>query len=540
VRIEAITPEQGADEEEQIKSRIIELLPRLRARRGSWRGIAVLCRANADLEKITSWLLEAGVPVESEKTLNAREHPLIKELVSLLAFLNSPIDELAFASFILGDIFTRASGLPRERIEDFLFKRARGTGGHSYLYREFRQAFPDAWESLLEEFFRNVGFVPLYELVISIYARFRVHDAFPGCQGFLMKFLELVRRQVSEENADCGAFLEYFAQAPDQELYVNVAETDAVRLLSIHKAKGLGFDVVIIPFLEIAVEPGGSGSRPYMVDPESAEGVRLLKIDRHQLAFSPLLSRLFAAEYKRALVDELNTVYVALTRAGSELYAFLPEKSGRALNCCRLLIPEELYSSGDEPGTPAPAKTAGARILLESPGYKSWIPYLREEFIDKQRLLHRERILDGTVMHQALSFITDLSGRDIDAEVRSAIERCRCMFPLYPRFERVEQTLLGICRSAHLKPFFHTAGGEVWCERELSRADGRAQRIDRCVRAGGRTVIIDYKSSKGERGAGMAQLAAYRALLGEITGDKCDAYLLYLDSLELEALDGTG
>ena len=74
------------------------------------------------MERISSWLIAEGLPVESEKTLNIAENHRIKELTAFLRFLNSPIDNLAFASFILGDIFIQASGISGRQIRDFLFR----------------------------------------------------------------------------------------------------------------------------------------------------------------------------------------------------------------------------------------------------------------------------------------------------------------------------------------------------------------------------------------------------------------------------------
>jgi ATP-dependent helicase/nuclease subunit A len=541
VRILSLEAGQGEDEEEIIRGRLVSLLADIQQRRKSFRGVAVLSRANTDIEKMTGWLLEAGIPVESEKTLNVREHPLIKEIVSLLGFLTSPIDDLAFASFILGDIFAAASGIRKDEIEHFLFERQKRGKKEavSYLYREFRDTYPGKWEELIDEFFRNIGFVPLYELVVSIYATLRICANFPAYQGFLMKFLELVRVQVKEENADCAAFLEYFAAASDEELYVNVAGTDAVKLLSIHKAKGLGFDVVIIPFLEISIDVGAGAGRPYLIDAEGDDGIRLIKINRTNLAFSERLTRIYTAEYKRLLIDELNAVYVALTRAKTELYAFLPAKSGRSLNYCRLLVPEQLYESGTAPEQPAmEQEKAGKRLLLEPSAYRSWIPYLKEEFISKTEVQNRVRILDGTVMHRALFFIGDLRLTDPEAAVRDAVERCRCEFPLYDGFDRVGNKLSAMLSDTRLRRFFYPGEGAVACEKEIADRTGAVKRIDRVISSAAAVTIVDYKSSKKERESGREQLAGYRALAEETYGKPCAAFLLYLDEMELEEIHG--
>jgi len=205
-----------------------------------------LCRSNEDVERVTSWLLEKKLPVESEKTLNIRENTFIKQIISFLTFLDSPIDDLAFATFIMGDIFTAASGLTNEQIREFLFS-ARHSRRRAYLYRAFREAFPSIWEGHIEEFFKTVGFVPLYELVITFLKDFCVLERFPGAQSFIMKFLEVVKEQ-EEDNQNISRFLEYFRNELAENLFVQVSSSDSIRVLTIHKSKGLEFPVVIIPF----------------------------------------------------------------------------------------------------------------------------------------------------------------------------------------------------------------------------------------------------------------------------------------------------
>ena len=89
--------------------KILAVIEELRAR-FNYEDIAVLARDNEEVKLLSAWLLEAGLPVESEKTLNVLEHDLIKELLALLRFLHSPIDDLSFATFIMGEIFTGSSG----------------------------------------------------------------------------------------------------------------------------------------------------------------------------------------------------------------------------------------------------------------------------------------------------------------------------------------------------------------------------------------------------------------------------------------------
>ncbi|MBU1726244.1 MAG: UvrD-helicase domain-containing protein, partial [Candidatus Omnitrophica bacterium] len=244
VEIEDIESDNEDDTDSLVKDRLLGVIAEL-GLRFSYDDIAILCRSNREVEAISSWLVENKIPVASEKTLNISENHLIKELIGFLKFLDSPIDNISFAAFILGDIFSAKSAIKKEEAASFLFRVLR-LEKPAFLYREFQKAFPKEWQGLLDEFFKTSGFVPLYELAITILEKFSVMQNFPSYQGFFMKLLELIKEQ-EEENQDIQSFLEYFENAPAEDLYIYFAETNAVKALTIHKAKGLEFPAVIIP-----------------------------------------------------------------------------------------------------------------------------------------------------------------------------------------------------------------------------------------------------------------------------------------------------
>jgi ATP-dependent exoDNAse (exonuclease V) beta subunit len=109
VGVEMLEADSVDERDSIVRGKLLSLVKDIK-NRFSFGDIAILARENRDVKLFTSWLIEEGIPVESERTLNIREHPLIKELVSFLRFLDSPIDNLSFASFILGEVFLKAGG----------------------------------------------------------------------------------------------------------------------------------------------------------------------------------------------------------------------------------------------------------------------------------------------------------------------------------------------------------------------------------------------------------------------------------------------
>ncbi len=80
VQIERINEKNQQERDAIMQEKILKLIKKL-SRRFREKDIAILTRDNSEVELVTSWLLGAGMSVESEKTLNVVENLLTKELI---------------------------------------------------------------------------------------------------------------------------------------------------------------------------------------------------------------------------------------------------------------------------------------------------------------------------------------------------------------------------------------------------------------------------------------------------------------------------
>jgi ATP-dependent exoDNAse (exonuclease V) beta subunit len=557
VHLEEIDVDRKEERDELTRKKVIELIRKLRARY-SYQDIAILTRGNFEVEQLTGWLMAEDVPVKSERTLNIKENPLVQELVAFLQFLDSPIDDRAFIRFLVGDIFRRKSGLSEEDIHHFLFasRMERQRERHFYVYKAVRDQYPTLWAELIEDFFKQVGLYPLYELVVSILHRYQVLQRFPQQQGFVMRFLELIKEQ-EEEGSDLSRFLELYENLNKEDLYVNVTHTDAVQIQTIHKTKGLEFPVVIIPFLGMDVQVGaggGIGQQSYIMD--LSEGrLDLLRIKQKYHKFSDKLYAIWRREYIQAFFSELNNIYVALTRAGKELYGFIPKKIGGALNPVNLLIPEDMRERG-EPGAmpcaPIIAQEDPQRRILPLSECHDWIAFISEEFASLGRASQREHLRYGEIIHAILSHIAVASESGISQFVETAVGKVQNQYPVMDDLQRYRLLVEGWLRTEALRPFFDPAeGAEVICEAEVVNAYGDTKRIDRLMIWERVVWVIDYKSSqyedRNEPSEDSAvkhheQVREYMTLLQDIyPGRRIRGFLIYLDEaryLEVQTSDG--
>lgn len=490
--------------------------------------ITVLGRKKEHLAEFTQWLIEAGYRVQSERTANLREHPLIRQIIAFLQFLRSPVDNTAFAAFISGELFCSAAYIAHADIIDFLFHaNARLPGAKSgYLYLLFRERWESQWSSLIEPFFTTAGFAPFYELLTQFLGAYTVYTRYPGQQLFVERFLALVHEH-RDNYGELDSFLEFFMAAEDKELFVAAEDADAVQLITIHAAKGLQFPVVILPQLTVSVKRG----RDAVFFVPDAGGLRIVKPQTERDSFSLELDALAREEALEMLMAELNALYVALTRARDELYIFIPEKAdGRSKNNAPLLFPGTDIAFG------APAHFAaggtddeeGVSINIPAREYRAAGLFVSNDLAPAPSLDRRDARRRGVLVHAALAHLGNLYGKKITDEVDRAIETL-----LREEGETPERgELIRIVTHPALAPFFAPQDAvKVLCEHPVVTAAGDTRVFDRLIELPRAVWIIDYKSTADNPEGHRAQVRAYMAAARELYGGKTvKGWIMYLDT----------
>jgi len=348
-----------------------------------------------------------------------------------------------------------------------------------------------------------------------------------------MHLLELIKKR-EEENPSLEDFLQYYENLSGDELYVNIVDLNAVRILTVHKSKGLQFPVVIVPFLGLEVKVavrGEENPQSYVVE-EDNEGLRLLKLKDQYYKFSENLYNIYRRHYISAMFAELNSIYVSLTRAKDELYCFIPKKVGTSFNLARVLIPPEIHSpevriKKREQKTEKPAVKK-----LETGNYCDWIDYLKEEFLDEGSLKQRHERLKGEAVHFILSKIKDAADVESD-NLDSIIKEAENEFPGIVNKPEYKKRIIEIVSNENLKEIFDTKGQEFINELEVLDSKGILKRIDRVIIKDNLIKIIDYKT--GQRmDEHKVQVLMYKKIISEIYPRKTiEAWLVYLDDCSI-------
>ncbi len=517
VRVEMICGKLKEERTELTKRKVIEAIEDCRKRHGL-KHISVLARNNSEVEEITGWLMENRIPARSERTSDIKNHWLIRDMMALLRFLSDTSDNAAFADFITSPLFLKAAGESKEAMEAFLFEnRPTKTLLKDFAYHQsFKQRFDRSWEEYFAPYLLAAGIYPLYEMALSICRQLNVLQAFPEEQGFVMHWLELIKLR-EEKGCDLDTFLGYFDALEDQERFVPMPSLDAVSVLTIHKAKGLEYACVIIPFLEMSIKVGAgdkSGGQSFLWD-ETPEGLRMFRLKDPYTRFCPLLKDRYAYEFKQSFMAELNTMYVALTRAVEEMVVFIPERTGNSANAAALLIPEKLYTYGQVQPAPAVEPVMEEQRLLPPADIKPWIGGWSEELTAASTQTLRKR-RQGEIVHYCLGQIKNMRAGDFVRLIQDAVDSAAGYYKISQEKALYEQLLYKTLSLPQWKRYFELPQeAKVFCEMEIVNAQGQTRRIDRVIVMGDQVSAVDFKP-QGDLSGYKRQMEDYQQLLTQL------------------------
>jgi ATP-dependent exoDNAse (exonuclease V) beta subunit len=348
-------------------------------------------------------------------------------------------------------------------------------------------------------------------------------------EATLAKLLEVVK----EFEGSGANSLREFLGAADEPGTDNAAKwaidvprsAPSVNAMTIHKAKGLGFPVVVVLLygesshrFEYSVLRDGdedsTGSRT---------GVRLVRVTQDLARRDPSLKELYDEETMKAEVDRLNRLYVALTRAKREMYV-IGVKSQRD-NFPFDLLPVESFAPSAEKGRPETSPGSREPAAELSHGAKP----VKLTFDGGP--LGREERRRGELVHRILE-LTPHAGPDLEDRLARAAERAaREMRSDVQEARGVVPSLMRLLRTPEMIDCFTPAAGRsILTEQELCDSDGKLVRMDRVIVEAGKLTVVDYKTGLENSAAHESQVRDYMEILREAyPGRKTQALLAYVD-----------
>lgn len=272
--------------------------------------IVVLTRKRNEGVMVANYLTENQVPIISSETLLIENSEHVQLIISVLKLLKNPKDIESKANLLYSLAKNRKEAIDRHSLIKNGINR-----DNTYLSETDFETYLSNFE--VEFKFQKARNLSLYEAVEYIIDQlvFEFKN-----DAYVQYFLDIVLdRSVKYQNSLVD-FIDFWNLKSSDLSIPSPENSNAVQLMTIHKSKGLEFPVVIYPFAE---EDLGRSRDKIWIPIESKEidlPIALVNFKKEIQTYSSAIYSIYEQKKQEELLDLINVIYVAFTRASEQLY----------------------------------------------------------------------------------------------------------------------------------------------------------------------------------------------------------------------------
>ena len=395
----------------------------------------------------------------------------------------------------------------------------------------------------------------LYDMVEQIISLFGV-GAWHNEAVFVQAFQDVVFRFSNNKTADLNSFLTWWKKHGEKQCISTPDNQNAMRIMTVHKSKGLDFKVVVMPFCDWDID---SRMRNILwCEPTVApfNELPLLPIEYGSKLGNSIFAESYFDEQMHQYIDSLNVAYVAFTRAKNELICLspAPKKEVEGLDkinslstllttCFQVNTPgldaqfipltnsfneqEKLFELGeptqavysDKPSTDINEKVNNYPSVSSSDRLR--IRHQSLDYLLENQQLTDSRLNYGIIMHDILKQITHKS--DQQNAIADLVRSGRIS---EEESKTVEEELLHFWNMPETESWF-SLDARVLNETTILIPTGEQYRPDRVVIRGNEATIVDYKFGDKESKTYLQQVQQYMNLIAEM-GYSTSGFVCYV------------
>ena len=295
---------------ERMLEKLVENIEELQGREIAAEDITILVRKNKTIPLIAEYLAcyqkehpekPYNYDVISDQAYQLQASIAIHILIEALRYISEPDNPVYKTQLLL----SYQTEVMRKDIDDLV------TNIHLAQSEEIR---------VLEDKLRHASLLPLYELIEELYQILELHKI-KDQESYLYAFLDGVTDFLTQKSADITSFLAYWDEKLKDKTIPFSSEIEGMRIMSIHKSKGLEFHTVIIPFCDWTLTHESGLSPLLWCDTETEPfcALPLFPVKYGKEMANSIFDKEFSDETVQLWVDNLNLLYVALTRAEKNL-----------------------------------------------------------------------------------------------------------------------------------------------------------------------------------------------------------------------------
>jgi ATP-dependent exoDNAse (exonuclease V) beta subunit len=356
---------------------------------------------------------------------------------------------------------------------------------------------------------------------------------------YVQFFLDTLLSFISKNSSGLSGFLEWWEKKKESKSVIVPEGINAVRVMTIHKSKGLEFPVVIYPFANSRVKKA-KDKLWVDISKSKPDGLDVALVNTGQAIENTVFADLYTKEMNKSFLDLVNLVYVVMTRPSERLYILTetPPKSKDKIDSVPKFLhyylvdkglwndDETVYRFGERVEKEEKEQEPDEDVLefntmISTPWRKRMLLSLKApEYWDVAAPDSGTKY--GTMIHAILSKIkteSDIETVLNDMEQEGIIEGAET--------DEIEDKIRSFLSKPSVGKYFKP-GLNVKTEAEILLPDGKIIRPDRLILEDDKATVIDFKTGKPAE-SHKKQIRRYEEKMRELGFDDVTGVLLYLN-----------
>ena len=466
--------------------------------------ISVLCRSNDECNLISDYLIEKNINVNSDEMLYLDKSTEACFIVDLLRLIHNPKKEYIKA-----------------RVLKYL-SRCLEVDASKFLVDNNEISVEELFKEFFNQNFQKIKSLTIYGQVEGLISSTTLFDKYLIQTSGL---LDLIIDYNTSFDKNTKSFFDYWDKHKSKSKIQSPKNSSAVKVMTIHKSKGLEFEIVILPFFDSSLT--SSRMKTWINIKNDREEIRaMVDFSKKLQFFNEKTEKKYKSIIENQLIDSINLMYVSLTRAVKENYIISKEifeydqtsfasllNSFIAKNHINNEINKIIVGSDEKPDTKIENKN-----ILKLEKHKRNDKVMIEDFLFNSKY---KSTTTGTLFHSIM------------AEIHYSFQAEKVLEDFYLRGLINDEEKKSFSRSINrivndplLQDLF-SLNVEVLNEREVVMNDKSILKPDRVVFHNPRQIsIIDYKTGE-EISKHKIQLKEYSSSMKEFGLKVKSLFLVY-------------
>lgn len=472
--------------DEQYGHTVLNIINEVLEKKHVYKDICILVRGNREGVKLANFLSQVNIPIISADSLLLKSSPKIIFLIHLLYFQNQP-EDLEIAYRLLSYL-----SLEKENRHNFI--------------SEHLNAIENLFKESFEFDLNNLKQASVFDQMEYAIKQF---DLAPKPDAYMNFFMDTVFDIEQKEGTGIPQYLSYWEKKKDSLSIAAPATINAVQIMTVHKAKGLEFNVTIFPYANSKIYNEIEPKLWLPIEQESFNGFEEVLINKKQEVahYNELAEVLFNEENDKLELDSFNILYVALTRAVKALY-IITKKEPTAKTVAKpksyadlfqfYLKEQGLWNESMSTYSFGKLTVNAEETMLEEQEQLSYQYSYKDrssfKILTKSGQLwdtdREDALIKGNLLHYIMSLI------ETEADIENALAVVlRNGDIVEDEIDEQKSKILEIINHPALQSFY-SDGNTIKNEKDIITQNGSIIRPDRVIIKENKATIIDYKTGK--------------------------------------------